>query len=140
MCAWRAAPAASGLLHGRCRDHASPDAAHDGIPADVADGRPLDARAHVVRWRNRFRPFLRATPAMKTVAIEALLVAAVLITLLSVAGMLRMRDPYQRMHYISPPASLAALLIVAAIFLQRGLKPESFKALLTALVLIGMNT
>lgn len=77
---------------------------------------------------------------MKTVAIEALLVAAVLITLLSVAGMLRMRDPYQRMHYISPPASLAALLIVAAIFLQRGLKPESFKALLTALVLIGMNT
>ena len=77
---------------------------------------------------------------MKAIAIDTLLAAAVLITLLSVLGMLRMRDPYQRMHYISPPASLAAVFIVAAIFLQRGLKPESFKALFTALVLIGMNT
>ncbi len=77
---------------------------------------------------------------MKMIAIEALLAAAVLVTLLSVLGMLRVRDSYQRMHYISPPASLSALFIAAAIFLQRGLKPESFKALFTALVLIGMNT
>jgi multicomponent Na+:H+ antiporter subunit G len=54
--------------------------------------------------------------------------------------MLRMKDPYQRMHYISPPASLSAILITIAIFLQRGLKPELFKAAFTTLVLIGMNT
>ena len=77
---------------------------------------------------------------MKTLFIEAVLAIAVLVTLLSVLGMMRMRDPYQRMHYISPPASLAALCIAAAIFLQQGLKPESFKALFTALVLIVMNT
>jgi multicomponent Na+:H+ antiporter subunit G len=77
---------------------------------------------------------------MKTIAIEILLAAAVLITLISVLGMMRMRDPYQRMHYISPPASLSAILITVAIFLQQGLKPESFKALFTTLVLIAMNT
>ncbi len=77
---------------------------------------------------------------MKTTAIDVLLAAAVVITLLSVLGMVRMRDPFQRMHYIAPPASLSALLITAAIFLQRGLKPESFKALFTALILIAMNT
>ena len=77
---------------------------------------------------------------MKTLAIEVMLAAAVLITLISVLGMLRMRDPYQRMHYISPPASLSALLIAIAIFLQQGLKPESFKALFIVLVLTGMNT
>lgn len=77
---------------------------------------------------------------MKTIAVEALIAAAVLVTLLSVVGMLRMRDPYQRMHYIAPPASLSAIFITTAIFLQQGLKPESFKALVTTLVLIGMNT
>ncbi len=77
---------------------------------------------------------------MKTIAIDVLVASAVLITLVSVLGMLRMRDPYQRMHYISPPASLGAMFITAAIFLQQGLKPESFKALFTTLVLIGMNT
>jgi len=77
---------------------------------------------------------------MKTITIEALVAAAVLITWLCVLGMLRMRDPFQRMHYIAPPASLSVLFIMLAIFLQDGLKPESFKALFTALVLVGMNT
>lgn len=77
---------------------------------------------------------------MKSIAIELLIAAAVLIVLLSVLGMLRMRDPYQRMHYISPPASLSPILLSVAIFLQRGMKPESFKAAFVALVLIAMNT
>jgi multisubunit Na+/H+ antiporter MnhG subunit len=77
---------------------------------------------------------------MKPLLIDVLLSAAVLITIVSVLGMLRVRDPYQRMHYISPPASLSSLLIAIAIFTQRGLKPESFKALFAALVLVGMNT
>jgi multicomponent Na+:H+ antiporter subunit G len=77
---------------------------------------------------------------MNAIVIEALLAAAVLVTLISVLGMWRMRDPYQRMHYISPAASLGAIFITAAIFLQQGMKAESFKALVTTLVLIGMNT
>jgi monovalent cation/proton antiporter MnhG/PhaG subunit len=77
---------------------------------------------------------------MKTIAIDALITFAVLITLASVLGMLRLRDPYQRMHYIAPPASLSAIFITIAIFLQQGLKPESFKAIFVTVVLIGMNT
>lgn len=77
---------------------------------------------------------------MRAIAIEGLLGAAVLITVISVVAMLRMRDAYQKMHYIAPPASLSALFIAVAICLQRGLKPESFKALFTAMILIGMNT
>lgn len=77
---------------------------------------------------------------MKTAAIDVLVSAAVVVALLSVLGMLRMRDPYQRLHYISPPAALSPLLITIAIFLQDGMKPESFKAVITTLVLIGMNT
>ncbi len=77
---------------------------------------------------------------MKSMAIDILLAVGVLITLLSVLGMWRMRDPYQRMHYISAPAALSAACFTIAIFLQDGLKPEGFKALLTTLVLMGMNT
>lgn len=77
---------------------------------------------------------------MKSLLIDVLLWAAVLITIVSVLGMLRVRDPYQRMHYISPPASLNSFLIAIAIFIQRGLKPESFKALFVVFVLVGMNT
>jgi monovalent cation/proton antiporter MnhG/PhaG subunit len=77
---------------------------------------------------------------MKAITIDVLIAAAVLVTLLSVLGMMRMKDPYQRMHYISPPASISPVLITIAIFLQNGLKPEAFKALITTLVLIGMNT
>ncbi len=76
---------------------------------------------------------------MKTIAIAVLLATAVLVTLLSVVGMVVMRDPYQRLHYIAPPASLSAAFITLAIFLQRGFKPESFKALFATFVLIGMN-
>ena len=77
---------------------------------------------------------------MKALAIDVLLAVSVLITLLSVLGMWRMRDPYQRMHYISPPASLTSLLIAVAILIQNGLKPEFFKAVVITFVLIGMNT
>ncbi len=77
---------------------------------------------------------------MKGIAIVILLALGVLITLLSVLGMWRMRDPYQRMHYISAPAALSAGFFTIAIFLQDGLKPEAFKALITTFVLIGMNT
>lgn len=77
---------------------------------------------------------------MKLIAIDSLVAASVLIVVVSILGMLRMRDPYQRMHYISPPASLSPALLTIAIFLQDGLKPESFKVLFTTLVLIAMNT
>lgn len=75
-----------------------------------------------------------------TLAIEVLIYAAVAIALLSAWLMLRMKDEYQMMHFMSPPASLSVILITIAIFLQQGRKPESFKALFIVLVLLMMNT
>ena len=77
---------------------------------------------------------------MKAIAIDVLLGLAVLLSLACCFGMLRMRDAYQKMHFMAPPASLAVGLIVIAIFLQQGMKPESFKALFIAVVLVAMNT
>lgn len=77
---------------------------------------------------------------MKTLVIEVVVYTAVLIALLSSWLMLRMKDEYQMMHFMSPPASLSAILITVAIFLQQGLKPESFKALFTVGALILMNS
>ncbi len=74
-----------------------------------------------------------------TLVIEVLVYVAIGLALLSSWLMLRMRDAYQMMHFMSPPASVSALLISIAIFLQRGVKPESFKALFVAAVLILMN-
>lgn len=76
---------------------------------------------------------------MKTIFIEVLVYGGVLIALLSSWLMLRMRDEYQMMHFMSPPASLSVILITIAIFLQKGRKPESFKALFAVAVLILMN-
>lgn len=76
---------------------------------------------------------------MKTILIEALLAFSVLLVWLCAFAMLRMRDAYQQMHFIAPPASLCVFLITLAIFLQQGLKPESFKALFVVLILLAMN-
>lgn len=73
------------------------------------------------------------------VAIEILLYAGVLISLLCAWLMLRMKDEYQMMHFMSPPASVSVILITIAIFLQQGRKPESFKALFVVVVLVAMN-
>ena len=77
---------------------------------------------------------------MKTFAVDLLLASAVFLAVASVLGMMSMRDPYQKMHYLAPPASLCAIFITVAIFLQRGLKPGSFKAVFVTVVLVGMNT
>ena len=77
---------------------------------------------------------------MKTHIIEALVWAAVGGTVFFCWGMLRMRDAYQQIHFIFPPASLAVPLLGIAIALQQGAKPETFKALFIVLVLLTMNS
>lgn len=76
---------------------------------------------------------------MKTIVIEVLVYGAALIALLSSWLMLRMKDEYQMMHFMAPPASLSVILLTVAIFLQQGRKPESFKALFIVGVLVLMN-
>ena len=46
-----------------------------------------------------------------------LLGIAVVVTVLSAVGVAVMRDPYQKLHYIAPPASLGVVCVVAALFI-----------------------
>ena len=75
-----------------------------------------------------------------TLTVHVLVYAAVAIALLSSGFMLRMKDEYQMMHFMSPPASVSVILITVAIFLQHGSKPESFKAAFITVVLLAMNS
>ncbi len=72
--------------------------------------------------------------------IAILVYVAVAVALLSAWLMLRMRDEYQMMHFLAPPASVSVILLTVAIFLHQGLKPESFKAVFIIVVLLMMNT
>jgi multisubunit Na+/H+ antiporter MnhG subunit len=75
-----------------------------------------------------------------TVAIQVLVYVAVGVALLSSWLMLRMKDEYQMMHFMSPPASVSVILVTLAIFLQRGRKAESFKAVFITIVMLMMNS
>lgn len=75
-----------------------------------------------------------------TLAIEILVYTGVAIALLSSWLMLRMKDEYQMLHFMSPPASISIILITVAIFLQQGRKPESLKALFIVVALLMMNS
>ena len=76
---------------------------------------------------------------MRAIAVWALVGAAVLVTLISALGVLVMRDPLQKLHYISPPATLGVSLIAAALFLGEPDPQAGAKAVFVALLLLGMN-
>jgi monovalent cation/proton antiporter MnhG/PhaG subunit len=71
--------------------------------------------------------------------VALLLGLAVLIALLSSLGVLVMKDPYQRLHYIGPPTTVGAILITIAVFLDEPQKQAGLKTLLITVVLITMN-
>ncbi len=72
-------------------------------------------------------------------AITALLAFAVLIALLCALGVLVMRDPYQRVHYTAPAASVSAMAIAAAVLLAEGFNQAGIKTLLVMALLFLMN-
>ncbi len=71
---------------------------------------------------------------------------AVFLILLAVAcwigvlGMWRMREPMQALHYVSLPASIGAVFLVVAVFLEEGSTQVSWKTLLVAGVLFAINS
>jgi monovalent cation/proton antiporter MnhG/PhaG subunit len=74
-----------------------------------------------------------------TVVVAVLLGLAVLVTVFSAVGVLVMRDPYQRLHFISPPASVSAVLVVVALLVYEPQKQAALKAFVVAFVLYFMN-
>lgn len=74
-----------------------------------------------------------------SIAVAVLLFLAVAITLCCAVGVLVMRDPLQRLHYISPPASVCAFLLVAAVLVQEQSWQSATKVLLIALMVSVVN-
>ena len=77
--------------------------------------------------------------SLRELAVAALLVVGVAAALLSCLGVLVMRDAYDRLHYTAPAATLAPVLLAAAVVVEEGLSAVGVKALLVALVLVATN-
>jgi multicomponent Na+:H+ antiporter subunit G len=75
----------------------------------------------------------------RELAVTALLVIGVAVTLMSCLGVLLMRDPYDRLHYTAPAAVIPPVAIAAAVVLEERLSAAGIKALLIALVLVVTN-
>lgn len=66
----------------------------------------------------------------------AFLIAAVLVVLGCCLGLLLMRSPLARLHYLGPASLLAPWLVAAAVLTEEGLSQAGLKALLIAVVLL----
>lgn len=73
--------------------------------------------------------------------VEAVLLGGVVLTSwLGVIGMLRMRDNYQALHYLSLPATLGSILLTVAVFVETGFSNTAFKVLLICGALLAVNS
>jgi monovalent cation/proton antiporter MnhG/PhaG subunit len=68
-----------------------------------------------------------------------LLSLAVFFAVAGAVGMWLMRDPYQRLHYITLPCSVSSGLLTLAVLLHEPQKQAAAKVALVALVLFLMN-
>jgi len=73
------------------------------------------------------------------IAIDVLLAIGVLCTVLSSLALLLMKDLYERLHYLSPPATVTIICFTAAVILDKHLSQAGIKAVLIMVVLLAMN-
>ena len=72
---------------------------------------------------------------IREVASDVLLALAVLIVVASAVGLLTVRDAYARVHYVTPAAVVAPVLVALAIFVAQGLDQNTGE---TAVALVFM--
>jgi multisubunit Na+/H+ antiporter MnhG subunit len=62
---------------------------------------------------------------IRNVAVDVILAVAVALVLAAAVGLLAMRDTYQRVHYLTPLALIAPLLLGLAVLVQSGYSMSS---------------
>ncbi len=72
-------------------------------------------------------------------AAAVLAVAAALLGAACALGVLSMRDAYQKLHYVSPPATISAFLLAVAIALGTRSPSAALKAFLVFALLAAAN-
>lgn len=70
---------------------------------------------------------------MRSVLVDICLALAVLVVLASAVGLLVMRDTYQRLHFVTPVALLAPVLVGLAVLARSGWTESSFETWLALL-------
>ncbi len=73
----------------------------------------------------------------REIIVYLLLGLAVLIVLVSSAGILIMRDSYQKLHYVTPVAVVAPVVVAVAILIQSGFTENSVMTWLALAFMIG---
>jgi monovalent cation/proton antiporter MnhG/PhaG subunit len=71
--------------------------------------------------------------------IDILLSIGVVSAVLSCFALLIMKDLYERLHYLSPPATVSIICFTAAVIVDKHLSQGGIKALLIMVVLLLMN-
>lgn len=71
------------------------------------------------------------------IAVDVLLGAGVAFVLLSCIGMMMMKDAFQRVHFVSPPATLGIGCIAAAVILEEGFTKTGAQASIKVLIVGG---
>jgi monovalent cation/proton antiporter MnhG/PhaG subunit len=73
------------------------------------------------------------------ILIDVLLGIGVVSTVLSCIALLVMKDLYEKMHYLSPPATVTIICFTAAVIADKHLSQSGIKALIIMVVLLVMN-
>jgi multisubunit Na+/H+ antiporter MnhG subunit len=73
---------------------------------------------------------------MRAIVADILLGLAVLVVLASSIGILVMRDVYQKLHYVTPVALVAPIIVALAVLVHSGLTIVSTQTWLTLLLLV----
>lgn len=71
--------------------------------------------------------------------IDVLLGIGVVSAVLSSVALMVMKDLYERLHYLAPPATISIICFTAAVIADKHLSQAGIKALLIMLILLAMN-
>ena len=74
--------------------------------------------------------------SFKELIIVLLLVGAVMVELACALGVWKIRDSFDRLHFLGPASTLGPLLVAAAIVVEESLSTIGVKTILTAILLL----
>ena len=74
---------------------------------------------------------------MTEVVVAVLLALGVAFVVLSCAGVVAMRDPFDRLHFTSPAATVAPILFTVAVLVEEPLSSAGIKAVIVAVLIVG---
>jgi monovalent cation/proton antiporter MnhG/PhaG subunit len=75
----------------------------------------------------------------QTIAVDLLLGLTSLACWVGVLGMIRMRDPYQALHYLGVPGVVGMGSLTIAVFVQTGWTQASWKCAIILVILVAAN-